>query len=438
MIPKSKIQNLKSRGRRRPAVTIVEVLFAIMVATVGLFSVIVIFPFASSQAKRARINDMLAAAGRSAFHDFDARGMRRPDRWLAWDPRPVGVGGQAFVPAANTIQRLPLPPESICIDPRTIAAHTTSMPLPPAPAPIWPNLCVQMMTASASASNPSLLPYPGGQCVQVFPYVSPATVPVFNGTYMRRITLWSGAVNNAGQKLAVTFSQANSIFQIDDDIAYTRDEKDKSATAKQAFVQLPTGEWLKRDTERKISWIATLVPQIDASGVISDQYTLSVVMIYDRPADLDNLEFTNSAGQPSGPKKERRVFGALQTTGATGGEIRIGSIYPDQLKLKPNEWVMVSGSYVPPPALPGSPALTRFQWYRVTESDSQPELIPNSNPPMYQIYATLIGQDWNTAFVAPAAAGFASTLEFPVNVDIVEGAFAVYEKTIRLEYGSAM
>src|SRR3954454_20687500 len=88
MNPKSKIQNLKScRGRRpRRAVTIIEVLFAILVATVGVFSVIAIFPFASSQAKRARLNDMFAVAGRSAFHDFDARGMRIPDHLMAYDP----------------------------------------------------------------------------------------------------------------------------------------------------------------------------------------------------------------------------------------------------------------------------------------------------------------------------------------------------------------
>src|SRR5207253_2181991 len=92
---------------------------------------------------------------------------------------------------------------------------------------------------------------------------------------------------------------------------------------------------------------------------------LSVVMIYERPNDLDNLDF----------KKERRVAGALQTFttgsgvtgGATGGEIRLAAPSAEALKVKPNEWVMVSGSYN---------TVTRFQWYRISDSDPEPVLNP--------------------------------------------------------------
>ena len=441
---KSKIQN---RNSRRRGVTIVEVLFAILVATVGVFSVIVIFPFASSQARRARVNDMLAAAGRSAFHAFDARGMRRAtDRWLACNP----VNG-AFVPALGVLQK----GESICIDPRTIAAHTTTNAVPPATVPIWPLSSIQAMTNQSSTGSP------GGLCTQVFPYVQPGTTPylasvnpiVFNGLFMRRITLWSGAYNSLGQKLAMTLPQANALFMIDDDVSYQRSEKDKSAAATQDFVQLlggATPQWLKRDSVQKISWIATLVPQIDVSGVPSDEYTLSVVMMYDRPNDPNNLEFTTASGTPGYPKKERVVKGAWQgflsatgvpTGGTTGGEIYLAvSATPiagaspndvkDQLKLRPNEWVMVSGTYN---------GVTRFQWYRVSDSDNEPTL--NTNAGVYELYATLIGQDWNTSFQdpqTPLLPAIVANGGFPVNVTIVEGAFAVFEKTIRLEYGSSM
>src|SRR5262245_9147692 len=129
------------RRRPRRAVTIVEVLFAILVATVGVFSVIVIFPFASAQAKRSRLNDMFAAAGRSAFHDVDARGMRIPDHLMAWDQ------GNGSFQSLNELTQLNQPDfvwtavspmnfqrnEAFCIDPRFIAANYT----PAAGLPAW-------------------------------------------------------------------------------------------------------------------------------------------------------------------------------------------------------------------------------------------------------------------------------------------------------------
>src|SRR4051812_20008513 len=128
-----KVQSLRPcGGNSRRGVTIVEVLFAILVATVGVFSVIAIFPFASAQAKRARLNDIFANAGRSAFHDFDARGMRIPDRLVAWDQ---GTGGfqslneltQVNQPDFDWTKVTPInyqKNEAFCIDPRFIGANT--------------------------------------------------------------------------------------------------------------------------------------------------------------------------------------------------------------------------------------------------------------------------------------------------------------------------
>src|SRR5262245_8869592 len=164
--PKSKIQNRNSH-RGRGGVTIVEVLFAILVATVGIFSVVAIFPFASSQARRARINDMLANAGRGAFHDFDARGMRRADeRWLACNPQTGFIVPLGTLKSAGFFKQ----PESVCIDPRMMAAHTVTGQLNTGQPPIWPMNCVQQMQPLFTPTQ-----LPGGQCVQVFPYVQPGT-----------------------------------------------------------------------------------------------------------------------------------------------------------------------------------------------------------------------------------------------------------------------
>jgi type II secretory pathway pseudopilin PulG len=461
------LQPSASSLRRRRGVTIIEVLFAIMITSVGLLGAIALFPVASTQARRARLNDMVGNAGRSAFHDFDTRGMRRPDRWLAWDQ----INSQ-FV-SALSVSNLQAA-ESYCIDPRMIAAHTTTTAVNGSPK--------QFMTGRScpSVDYPSGLP--GGQCVQTFPYLEPfvdqnqnsiwqsgeATTadlnnngihdPVqygpflanaantgpppngppfaFDSSLMRRITLRAAT----GSSFAMTLPQANAIFEIDDDISYFRPDgspdsnghpTDKSDPARQNATFLSTGyanSWGRRQADGKITWIATIVPEFDVSGVAEDQYTLSIVMIYDRPNRLDDL-ITN-------PNLERVVNGVWQGgSGATGGEIYLTSTSSDQLKIRPNDWIMVSGSYDYLHTNNGNgPYITRFQWYRVAECDPEPTanstLFGGSGG--YELYATLMGQDWNLNFTNPPSSSAAN-----VRVTIVEGAFAVYEKSIRLEYGSS-
>jgi hypothetical protein len=438
----------------RSGVTIIEVLFAILVTSVGLLGAIALFPVASAQARRARLNDMVGLAGRSAFHDFDARGMGRPDRWLAWDAqRPAALGGPAFVPALS-VSNLKTA-ESFCIDPRMMASHTSSI--------LASGVITGQFMGNQSASGN---PPGGGYAVQTFPYLEPyvdtnnssifdstegyvdlngngahdppeysATIftdPVsgksFDSSLMRRITLWDGGYMPNGMKRTMTLPMANSIFQIEDDVSYQRPENgnnnsNRADASKQNASFLPTGtgnSWGRRLADGKISWFATIVPIFDVSGLPSDEYTLSVVMLYDRPSRLDALDAT----------MERVVNGTLQSDGATGGEILLTSLSPnpDQLKVRPNDWVMVSGTYDVSRTGAG-PYVTRFQWYRVAECDQEPEATASGG---FQMYATLVGQDWNMNFAHPPTAIGTGN----VRVTLVQGAFAVYEKTISLEYGS--
>lgn len=436
----------------RSGVTIIEVLFAILVTSVGLLGAIALFPVASAQARRARLNDMVGLAGRSAFHDFDARGLRRPDRWLVWDAqRPPALGGPGFVPALSVSNLRTA--ESFCIDPRMMASHTKSV--------LTGGVITGQFMDNQSASLTG-----GGYAVQTFPYVEPyvdtnsSTIwdaaegyadlngngthdppqyasalftdgfgRSFDSSLMRRVTLWDGGNLPSGAKRAMTLPMANSIFQVEDDVSYQRPENGNNATnradaSKQNASFLPTGtgnSWGRRLSDGKISWFATIVPIFDVSYVPSDEYTLSVVMLYDRPSRLDTLDAT----------MERVVNGTFQDPNAsTGGEILLTSPSAEQLKLRPNDWLMVSGSYIVPGApLPNYP-ITRSQWYRVAECDQEPEPVPTGG---FQLYATLVGQDWNMNFAHPPTA----TGSGNVRVTLVQGAFAVYEKTIRLEYGSS-
>jgi hypothetical protein len=250
----------------------------------------------------------------------------------------------------------------------------------------------------------------------------------FDTSLMRRVTLWSGQYTPTGLKAPMTLAQANTIFRVDDDLAYQRDTKDKSKPATQDTLLIPgTGttastpsQWFKRDTERNISWIATLVPLLNVSGVQSDQYVLSIVMIHQRT--LEPVAFVNNSGQAGTKMYERTVVGAVQGDGASGGEFTLIANDPDQLKVRPNMWVMLSG------VLPNYPTVGRFHWYRVTECDPEPFL----NGGLYGLNCSLVGQDWNTSLLAPSPPNGALASGF-ARVTIVEGAYAVYEKTIRME-----
>src|SRR5262245_42180594 len=104
--------------RRRRAVTILEVLFSILVTSVGLLGAIALFPVASARARRARVNDATAAAATNAVHMLDSMGMRRPyDRWYTW----VTVGTPRFVGATPATLDLR---QSYCIDTRFVVRNT--------------------------------------------------------------------------------------------------------------------------------------------------------------------------------------------------------------------------------------------------------------------------------------------------------------------------
>src|SRR5688500_4197123 len=79
--PKSEIPNLESAIRRRRGVTLLEVLFAITVASVGLLGAIAVFPLALAQARKGRLADTTSIGAQPAVAKFHAESMRRPDRW---------------------------------------------------------------------------------------------------------------------------------------------------------------------------------------------------------------------------------------------------------------------------------------------------------------------------------------------------------------------
>jgi len=104
---------LRPNHRRLPAVgiTLLEVMIAIFVMSLGVLSVAAGILSGASQAARGNIADRAAACGRAALNEFRVRGMARPDLWYS--------NNTATAPI-NTANTLPL-----IIDPFAFKTSTT-------------------------------------------------------------------------------------------------------------------------------------------------------------------------------------------------------------------------------------------------------------------------------------------------------------------------
>lgn len=363
----------------RRGVSLMEVMFAILVVSIGLLAALAVFPVAAHLAKKGEVADMAATAGRSAVHEFDVRGMRQPARWLIHDP----------LDALRFVNQQPAFGQSYCIDPRGMAANVAN-PVPNA----------------------------------FFPYAAGAGQPV-----MVRVTLDRMAVNAAGQLVTTGLPMekplADSIFQLDDDLTVER----PSDGSLPAFGTIAGGV---RSSGGHLSWMATLVPKLElyaVPGVVANsEYILSVVIFHDRPSDM-------LAGDPMHERIVGADFADAGDSGFAGGEVYLTWAVPQsaandafardfQLHLRAGEWVMLGrmARHVVGPG--GGTPFPVFRWYRVTECDSQPEY--HAAEGHYAIAASLAGADWDP--LPTAAPGGDPTIAV-----LMEGVVGVYEKTVSLE-----
>jgi hypothetical protein len=425
--------NRSTNQRRRAGMTILEVLFAIMITTVGLLGAIAVFPVASEYARKGRLNDELAVCAESAAHIMDTRGMRRPDHWVTW--RFVSGNWQMFSGPGMII-----PGESYCLDPRFLTYAQPGEPVG--------NL--------AATGNPTY-----GEAVW-FPAYPRSTVytgpndPNNNGPgspRMQRITLANGLATPMGR------FQADHTFSFFDHLTYERPGVQKGLTgndnaspAFQIYTPITTSSGIlpgKREDDGKLSWMATLVPKIDRwNATLDDKYVLSIVVFYGRSPSLVIPDFTQPLTRPvnewGATILGRNINGVsdFHSNGFGGGEVTISINAADpnaseKLKLRAGDWVMLSGNVTARnPSNNTAVTVPTYKWYRISEADEDPRgplTIVGNN--YYQRDVTLVGPDWDLQDLLPFNMGVPSSDGYfdDVDVTIVPHIVAVFDRTVRLE-----
>lgn len=360
-------------ARRRRGVSILEVLFAILVTTIGLLGAIAVFPVASAQARKGRMADALAVAGMSAVHDFSVRGIDKVSNWVAFESgTPVSPYRQHFIDGGKQWFG---GGHMVCIDPRYLAANAGSL---------------------TQASN-----FPAGSAANKV--MDRITVNLQDANLL----FDDRSPNNWLKKAA-----ADALFMFDDDITFDR-PVDRSMNAVQIW-HLEGGTQIKRQSDGHMSWMATLVPKLDRNDLTTkNTYILSIVVFYDRPIyDLATEGVADSEATFSIDNSTGFLGGGL-----SGGEVELTTSDPNPEKLnsiRPNDWLLLarpvatttSGTYVP-----------IAHWYRVVDVDS--EVTGNTRQ------VTLFGQDWD----------YTSTSNSTTTTVVhVKGVVGVYEKTVELDF----
>lgn len=379
----------------RRAVTLLEVMFALGVIAIGLLSVMAVIPIGMNFVGQGTRADRVSRAGLDAVEDFKLRGMGRWDQWRLRNGTTVGDPSALPAPllpngTANPVGLPPILPghglhTAFCIDPLFIAAHAN--------------------TNRTATLNPSF-----------FPYVVSGTSPL--DPRMFRISL---VANDPIADHIMTSAQAQGIFVAPDDLVFDIPE-DKSLPPAPIFGAMPS----RRQFEGRYSWMATLVPQIDASDTFRDMYTLSIVVFDGRDQSFTLFNDINGNGTvDAGETSESIVSVAAfyDPYALGGGEVRLRGTAADATDVRRGDWLMLFG--VSASARNVTPL---FKWYKVVDADEGVTDVSTTGVGPWDRDVSLHGPDWPARLTPTLGTGVTAT-----QAALIKGVVAVYEKTIRLE-----
>ncbi len=309
----------------REGVTLLEVVFSIGVATIGLLAAVALIPVAARQVELGLIADQAAATGEAAQQTADIIGLRNPLQWRTFFytgvHAPLGYGRnpgivdinidygfrQAAYDANVLLTQSPNPPftrldrppysppiTSFCIDPFLLS--DMDLLLPANAGAMCDNL-----TANQDVRDQHM---GANYDLQLFPYFTkhpfddgagtPVT-PIYN---MRRLTLGAVAGAFAPTTSSMSAAQAERLFTMPDDVVFKRSPTDRTFPAIQEGLTVDDASLrytMKRQTNQDLSWMATFVPLLTNSNASTYSSTMAVNSLGNtRPIAINNEIGTNA------------------------------------------------------------------------------------------------------------------------------------------------
>lgn len=430
------------RGRR--GITLLEVLISIGVVSVGLLGVAALIPLGSLAVNETAKADRSAALGRSAQHEVRVRRMlerMRDDGAVRW------YCAKQYVPMDDgaSWRRLFLIGQPFAIDP-LFAAEAAVDPQTDGDFNCFPFKDVSVPFAADDPRLPRL-----------------------------RLDIFEGSISMVAADAQKRLPVVNRIFRWQDDLIFDFDEDNPDRRPRQSCLwsnpvapntpvvasypnwsddaDPQTGNALQAQAADNYSWMLTAVPdpselpnkpdsadQWDALIALRQKtHEVSIVTFYKR-------DFTCDAA--ADPPSERFVGIDFIGTGIGGGDAVLYTSFsgttPEQaqelLKVKENEWIMVTG-FVREPRLdpifelitgPDSGKRRIAKWYRVIrvddEIDTDTIVHGAHHEPCYQRHITLAGPDWDKDWQY-----YIGPFYSPPHATIIDGAIGVYTTTVTLE-----
>lgn len=440
----------------RRGITLLEVLVALLVLTVGLVGVAALLPIGKYEMEQAAKSDRAAVLGQAAFRDLQVRGLLSPLRWSQVSGGPVldpTTGGRTLALFSPPL----LPP--LVLDPLAVTYPANGVvpgwfPTSPLPGdatnlPMYRFTLPEFSVAGALPAalrdmrhiaarrlfaSPDELVFDVPRMAELRPRLQPRWLPGGDGRW--------GAAN------------------MDDDNNQTVDDASEAGWP-------GSDDLAMRTSTGDFSYLVTIAPNISemfdnllyesvGDAQSTKHYTVSVVVFYKR----DLLTPPNTPPQPtptSPPPPERMVWcdfpyhvpGTPQPSIA-GGTVRLrtdrGAKWID---VKPGQWILFT-AYIPDPTFDHPPGSGNGRqrlaaWYRIVSVGVGNT--DQANQAWYFRDVTLAGADWYPGRHLDAdqqAGGFdySSTFAPPYNLPpgnvptayatLVDGAVAVYEKTLSL------
>lgn len=347
--------------QKRTAMSLMEILVAVFVLSIGLLGVISAIPIGGYAIQQAKIADRSGACGRAAIADTRVRGLVTSDRLIT-----TGLS-----PKVN--------PQAFAIDP--------------------------LMVATSSGVNN-------------FPYwyrSSGASPVLTTGGTMRlmdRVTL-QDYNTPASAPAPMPEHVARGLFVWDDQVRHTPANEDESRPAmywkddtnveSPAFAWYdpsitPSGDALHESTKGEFSWMLTVSPEMRTPGPSGENksYEVSAVVHFKRDLLPEMDGDVNEA-----PLTERAVTCELIGGGYGGGEVRLSSDAGIHLDMENVRYIMLHGETGKTVNVSGTPVpATVCHWYRVAGYDD----IEVVGGVAYR-NVSLIGPDWRYLQEIPPGSG---------------------------------